>query len=131
MQRKGRRWPHATPTLTVASYEAIGLLRLVSLRLFPPNWEAGGSAWGYFKTITSRPNTNDGKETTKILAYSLKRSQPMQASIETREKCPESKDATPFILKGDVTITHTLKHSALSGGKPTKASDWTIFLLSR
>ena len=25
---------------------------------------------------------------------------------------------------------HTLEHSALSGGKPTEACDWTIFLLS-
>ena len=30
------------PALTVTSYEEIGLLRLVSLRLFPSNWEAGG-----------------------------------------------------------------------------------------
>ena len=57
-------------------------------------------------------------------------SQPMLASIETREKCPEFKDASPFILKGDVIIMHTLEHSTLGGGKPTEASDWTIFLLS-
>ena len=57
-------------------------------------------------------------------------SQPMRASIETREKCLEFKDTSPFILKGGVIITHMLEHSTLGGGKPTEASDWTIFLLS-
>ena len=50
-QRKGRRWPHTTPTLTVTSYEAIGLLWLVSLRLFPPNREAGGGAWATLRQL--------------------------------------------------------------------------------
>ena len=54
----------------------------------------------------------------------------MLASVETREKCPESLDATPFILMGDIIITHTLEHSALGGRKPTKVCDWTIFRLS-
>ena len=54
----------------------------------------------------------------------------MLASVETREKGLEFQDTTPFILRGDVIITHTLEHSALGGGKPTKASDRTIFLLS-
>ena len=54
----------------------------------------------------------------------------MLASVETREKCPKSLDATPFILLGDIIITHTLEHSTLGGGKPTEACDWTIFLLS-
>ena len=54
----------------------------------------------------------------------------MLALVETREKCFESLDVTPFIVMVDVKITHTLEHSALSGGKPTEACDWTIFLLS-
>ena len=60
------------------------------------------------------------KKWTKQLAYNLKqlrcpgrsldstelrvKPQSMQTPIETREKCPEFKDATPFIPKGDVTI---------------------------
>ena len=83
---------------------------------------------------------------TKILAYSLKQSQcpgkpldsvelhlesqPMPALVETREKCLEFQDTTPFVLKGDIIIMHTLEHSTLGGGKPTEASDWTIFVLS-
>ena len=55
----------------------------------------------------------------------------MLASVETGEKCPESLDATPFISKGDIIITHTLEHSTLGGGKATEDCDWTIFLLSR
>ena len=54
----------------------------------------------------------------------------MLTSVETRAKCPESLDATPFISIGDVIITHTLEHSTLGGRKATKAGDWTIFLLS-
>ena len=55
----------------------------------------------------------------------------MIASIETREKYPKFKDASHFILKGDVIIMHTLEHPAFGGRKKTNASDWTIFLLSR
>ena len=54
----------------------------------------------------------------------------MWTPIETREKCPEFKDATPFIQKDDIIITHMLEHSALGGGKLSVASDWTIFLLN-
>ena len=54
----------------------------------------------------------------------------MLALVETRAKCAESLDATPFISLGDVIIMHTLEHSTLSGGKATEACDWTIFLLS-
>ena len=57
--------------------------------------------------------------------------QLMRTPIKTREKCLEFTDATPFISIGDVIITHMLEHSTLSGGKPTAASDWTIFLLNR
>ena len=50
-------------------------------------------------------------------------SQLMQASVETREKCLEFKDASPFTLKSDIIITHTLENSTLGGGKLTEASD--------
>ena len=39
------------PALTVTSYEAIGLLWLVSLRLFPPNQEAGGGTQATFRQL--------------------------------------------------------------------------------
>ena len=57
--------------------------------------------------------------------------QPMLASVETRAKCPESLDTTPFIWLGDVIITHMLEHSTLGGGKATETWDWIIFGLSR
>ena len=140
-QCKGRRWPHATPAFKVASYEVIGLLRLVPLSPFPLNQ-------GYFKTVTSEPNACDVEkrndiDTSLLLKRSLcpgkpswfhelcLESQLMLASVETKEKCLKSLDATPFIPMGDIIITHTLEHSALGGGKLTEACDWTIFLLSR
>ena len=101
----------------------------------------------YFKTVTSRPNAYDvqrnDKDTSLLLKWSqcpgkpswfrelCLESQLMLASVETREKCPESLYATPFILLGDVIITHTLEYSALGGGKPTETCNCTIFLLSR
>ena len=63
------------PALTVASYEAIGLLRLVSLRLFPPNWGAGGGTWATLGQLRVGLMQMMLKEMTKILAYSLKWSQ--------------------------------------------------------
>ena len=56
--------------LKIASYEAIGLLRLVSLSPFPPNWEAGGSARATLRQLqVSLTHMMLRKETTKILAY--------------------------------------------------------------
>ena len=78
VQRKGRRWPHAMPALTVASYEAIGLLWLVSLRPFPPNWEAGGSAQATLRELRVCLRQMMLKEMTEILAYSLKWSQCLE-----------------------------------------------------
>ena len=57
--------------------------------------------------------------------------QLMLASVETRVKCLESSDTTPFIWLGDVIITHTLEHSTLGGGKASEIGDWIIFGLSR
>ena len=63
-------WPHATPALKVASYEAIGLLWLVSLSPFPPNWEAGGSARATLRQLrVSLMHMMLIKEMTKILDY--------------------------------------------------------------
>ena len=38
----------------------------------------------------------------------------MWTPIETRGKCPEFKDTTPFIVKSDIIIMHMLEHSALA-----------------
>ena len=69
VQRKDRRWPHATPALKVTSYEVIGLLRLVSLSPFPPNQEAGGGAQATLRQLRVGLTHMMLKETTKILAY--------------------------------------------------------------
>ena len=112
---------------------------------FPPNWEVGGSIWATLRQLRVELNANDveRKEQSTSLQFEVVtmswkaldsvelclESQLMQTPIETREKSPKFKDASPFILKGGIIITHMLEHSTLGGEKQTMASDWTIFLL--
>ena len=119
MQHEGRRWPRVTPTLTVASFEAIGLLWLITTITFLLTEKADGGAQATLEQLWVELSATDVIRrrtkhwptieavpmswTTFDLVELCLESQQMLASVEMEvEKCPEFKDASPFIPKGDI-----------------------------